>query len=201
MTLDPTMTRGENVETLSDGARIAPMISWLLVQVLALLLAAARVPLWARFDSAIESWALCWMLAVEVGASALLFPWLMPDLRAGVSVALISLPFILLAGLLAREPIGTTLRACAEILLWLAALSAWRTVLENRTTQLLAAGIASIATIGAACLIYLATEFNDATVSAGHMTGWSWIALGANFVAAVVTLIVRRRLRAKLSTG
>src|SRR4051794_35664528 len=82
MTLNPAMTRGKNVEAISDSARIAPLIAWLLIQLLALLLAAARVPLWARFDGAIESWALCWMLAMQVGASALLFPWLMSDLRS-----------------------------------------------------------------------------------------------------------------------
>ena len=200
MTVNPAMTRGEHVEAISDAARVAPMIVWLLVQVFALLLAAARVPIWARFDAPIESWALCWMLAIQLAASALLFPWLMPDLRAGVCVALISLPFLLLAGLLARNPFTITLRACGVIQLWLAALTAWRIVLTSRTAQLLAAAIVSITTIGAAGVVYLAIEFNDAKLSAENLTNWAWIALIADFFVAMIAVIMRPRLRAKLST-
>jgi len=201
MMLNPAIFRRQNVEIISDGDRIAALITWLLFQVLALLLAAARVPLWARFGGPIQSWALCWMLVVQVGASALLFPWLMADLRAGASLMLTSLPFILLAGMLSRATVPMTISACAGVLAWLSALAAWKSVLTNRTTQLVAASIASLATIGAACVLYLAIEFNDASISVEKVRGGIWIALGVNLVAGISAVIVRRVLRAKLSTG
>ena len=68
----------------------APVLLWLIIQLIALGLSAARVPLWANPPAPIESIAAQQMIAVQIAASATLFGWLMPNLVTGVCVIAVS---------------------------------------------------------------------------------------------------------------
>src|SRR5689334_10788168 len=77
----------------------APVVVWSVIQLIPLWLLAAHVRLWARADAqVIEESSLTFMLAVQFGVSALLFPWLMQDLRSSMFVTICSGLFIELAG-------------------------------------------------------------------------------------------------------
>src|SRR5688500_20375656 len=78
--------------------------SWLLIQLAVLGLSALQAPLWYRAPDLPERAAAQQMLAAQVVASALLFPWLLRDARAAACVILTSAPFALLAAVMTEAP-------------------------------------------------------------------------------------------------
>ena len=59
--------------------RPLPLLLWLVIQTLTLLAAAARLPLTPHYPAAAERLAPEEMLYVQLAASALLFPLILPD--------------------------------------------------------------------------------------------------------------------------
>jgi hypothetical protein len=143
----------------------APLLLWLLIQLLALTLAAARVKLWARFSTAGEVYALDELIVAQFLASSLLFPFLCRSSRSALAMTLSSVPMIALAGFLS----WSTLEQCGwialNLALWLAALGTWWRVVEGSPFDLIAVAIASVMNIAGPIVVYLSTESRGADLS------------------------------------
>ncbi len=162
--------------TTSQPIAVAVVV-WLLIQLAPLVLAASRVPLWARVDRPVESYAVQFMLAVQVAASAMLFPWLMATRRSAVAVILVSGVFLQLAGILAAASGFTILTSVTQLWMWLISLALWRTAIRSTRYELVGVALATALSIGAASLIYLQMEFTAGEVLIGSK--WIWLALCA----------------------
>ena len=154
----------------------APVILWLAVQLAALALAAARVPLAAKYPRPEELLAAHLMLTVQVSASALLFPYLMRDWRTAASVIATAWPFLMLASTLAAVPVGRAVAAGAYVTLWLVALAAWAPLLTRPQLQSMGVAFAALVSVGGVALNYLRVEFSN--LAYGNGTGHAWTALG-----------------------
>jgi hypothetical protein len=165
-----------------SSATAAPILVWTALQLSALALAAARVPLWARVNSPIESTALPLMLATQAAGSALLFPWLLRSLSAAVLAISMSVVFVQLAGLLGVAPIANTGVAAIGMILWLTGLAVWIPALRTQHSQAIAVAIVASVVIGAAGLNYLAMEsaLKDWMISGNPI----WIIICANLVVS-----------------
>lgn len=139
-----------------------PVAIWITLQLAALALAAARIPLSAHYPTAGERWAAHLLLTAQLCGSALLFPYLFRNLRSGVVVLATSLPFTAAAGILAAHSPARTALIAAYLALWVATLFAVRVVLRSPKAQLTAAAVAIGATAGGALLNYLRSEFRSA---------------------------------------
>lgn len=163
----------------SDGPprlEFAPIVLWLAVQLAALALAAARVPLAAKYPRPEELLAASLMLTVQVSASALLFPYLMRDWRTAAGVIATAWPFLMLASTLAAAPVGHTVKAGAYVTLWLVALVLWAPLITRPKLQSMGVAVAGLTSIGAALLNYLRMEFSNLTH--GNGSGHAWTASG-----------------------
>src|SRR5262245_36524683 len=84
-----------------DSQPIPALLIWLATNLVALCIGAARVPLWARFPTHTEQYAIDEMIVMQLAAASLLCQVLLCDLRTTLLIAASSLPFIGLSGLLA----------------------------------------------------------------------------------------------------
>jgi hypothetical protein len=144
----------------------APLAVWLIVQLSALALAAARVPLSAHFVQPGESLAIHEMLIAQFAASAMLFPFLLRDVRSCLALMITSAPMLQLAGMLSTTPTPRVIGAWTCLAAWLAALTLSRIALPRRY-HALGVAIANVLTLGGLMLWYLANEFGAQT-STGH---------------------------------
>jgi len=151
---DPTDTNDKT----PTAPLATPLLIWLMVQLLALLLAAARVPLSANFVQPGEALAVHEMLVAQFAAAAMLFPILLRDARHCLAMMLTAAPMLQLAAVLAPTPTGRVIGAWTSVALWLAALCAWRAALAPRF-HLVAVACANLITVGGLILWYLAREF------------------------------------------
>ena len=102
------------------------------------------------------------LLAAQLLASSLLFPWLIQSMTSALMLAVASFPMIALAGVLAMVPAKSTWFAAANLLIWLAALGQWRKVGNGPTFEMLSIALFGGLNIGGVMLMYLAAE-NGAT--------------------------------------
>jgi hypothetical protein len=167
---------------------IAPILVWSALQIIALLLAANRVQLWARMPQSTENYALPIMLAMQIAFAAMLFPWLMRNARSTAFVFVVGLLFLELAGVLANETGRRIVWAIAQLWMVLLVLTLWRAALTTARAQMIAIAIASCFVIGGACVGYLQMEFTDAHRSA--VAGY--FSLGAMAIAAAIILVRRK---------
>jgi hypothetical protein len=165
-----------------------PILVWSAIQIGALLLAASRAQLWARMSLPTENYALPIMLAMQIAFVAMLFPWLMQNLRSTVFLFLISALFLQLAGILGDETGWRIARAIWQSWMGLITLALWRAALRNSRAQMFAIAIASSIAIGGACVCYLQMEFTDAAPSPVVM----YLAVCAAAVSAIVLLVIRK---------
>lgn len=196
---------------------------WLAIQLGAIALSASRVPFSAtkRFPQPGELLAVWVMLFVQVTFSALLFPLLMRTFTTAVMTIVSALPFMIVAGFLAGEWDRFQMAAmCGYVAAWLVGLGLWRSVLRSSRAQGTGVALAVLAVLGGPLAWYLRGEFrlqSDA-FAWGEVSTWGpyfgavhvatvarlaprpWMLMGAHLaiagVAAVVSLLVRRRKRA-----
>jgi hypothetical protein len=140
--------------------RAGTVACWLLVQLSALALSAGEVALWKDAPEPVDRLAMHQMLVVQILASSLLFPWMMPTLLSGLCMILISAPFVLLAGLLAEIPLGRAVAGGSYVAAWLIGLSCWATCLRSLRSQALGVLIAGGVVLGVPVLSYLRLEFH-----------------------------------------
>jgi len=156
-----------HVQSRSAVSSVALAI-WATVQLAALLLSAARIPLSDEFVRPAERAAVEVMLFTQFCAVAALFPLLMPNAYTVAAVAATSWPFVHLAALLASRPIVNVVSAWVYLVLWIIFLSIWRHFLRNSPRWLLiAATLALCAAVGGAILCYLRAEFAGADEASG----------------------------------
>jgi hypothetical protein len=139
----------------------APLFVWLVLQLIALSLAVFRVPLSARFPPPGEQFAIHIMLVTQVTASALLFPFLLRDVKTTAMVILSIAPFLQLSSYLSSVPIPRAAMAAAYVATWLLALAMWRAILVSRRSQFVGVACATALTLGGAVIWYVAAEARD----------------------------------------
>jgi hypothetical protein len=137
----------------------APLLLWLVIQLGAILIAALRVPLAAGYPEPAERLAPYLLLAVQVAAVGMLFPFLLRDWRSAVQVVTTAVPFQLSAGYLAGLAVRAMLPAMTFALSWIVVLAIWRTSLRTRQTRVSGICLATCLTLGGGILRYLRLEF------------------------------------------
>ena len=164
------------------------MIVWLGVQLLAIAIAAMRVPLWAQSPVNSELLALQVLVIAQILSSSLLFPWLLNSWRASIAAIATSIAFIFLAALLAPQGMGVVVEAALFVVVLLVSLAAIALPLSSTSAQMLAIAIISTWSIGGPILIFLHMEYGSAAAPQ-HLV--ERIALGP--VPAAIELIDRGR--------
>ena len=148
----------------SDHSVLAQAVgSWLLIQLAVLGLSALQAPLWYRAPDLPERAAAQQMLAAQVVASALLFPWLLRDARTAACVILTSAPFALLAAMMSEAPAARAWVAWSVVGAWMVALAVWSYVLRGMGWKMIGVGFASAIAVGWPVLRYLRWEFHHFT--------------------------------------
>jgi hypothetical protein len=145
-----------------DAISVAPVLTWLLVQLAALVVAALRVPLAAEYPQPAEFYAVRVLLATQFAWATMLFPSL---LRTGSMVGVaISSAWVMLvfAAALAAWPIAGVLEVAAFLTLWICILAMVRAALPWRW-QLIASAIASTYVIGGPLLWYLQSDLGTSS--------------------------------------
>ena len=144
---------------------VAPVLIWVLVQMVPLALSAVRIPLWARGAQPAEQFALPVMLLAQVWAASLLFPWLMRDGRSSAFVIALAGPFVCLAGALTAAEGDQIAIALGMSLGWMVALWLWARVLRTPFGRVFGAAIAGNLTLGGAFAAYSYVEFSQGSFS------------------------------------
>ena len=139
-----------------------PICLWLLIQMTALAISTTRVPFYAAksFPEPAEILAAGVMLTFQIGAAAMLFPYLLRDWRATGLVVIASWPFMILAQILTSEPgFRTYLTAAPFVAVWLVGLALWRSILRSPRWLAAAATVATLITFGGPLLYYFRSEY------------------------------------------
>jgi hypothetical protein len=147
-----------------------PLLVWLLPQLIALALAACRVPFSAGFPRPTERAAVVEMVITQFVAAGMLFPFILRDRNCFTAAALTAAPMLQFAGFLAATPIRDLFFAWACLVIWMAALAlvadARPAPAPPSRTQFLLVASANLLTFGGLLLTYLDVEFSRrATVS------------------------------------
>jgi hypothetical protein len=142
-----------------SGAPAAAWVVWLAVQLAALGICAARTTLWARSPRASEQLALAVILAVQIAASSLLFPYLLRTWRFTLLAIVTALPLAQLASVLADASTSALLRGELYVIVWMIALRFWSCAILTDWSKLLATGFAALLALGAPLLWYLQLDF------------------------------------------
>jgi hypothetical protein len=132
---------------------------WLLVQLAALLLAVARVPLAAEYPRAAEQLAIYMLLATQTFAAAALMPWLLRGWRASMLAAACCWPLLAIAAMLSNVSPGRALATGGYLSAWIAALAVWNAAAPSRRFAFLFSAVASAVAAGGPLLWYLRAEF------------------------------------------
>lgn len=141
-----------------DCTPAAPLFVWLVIQLIALAVAVFRAPLSARFPPPGEQFAIHIMLIVQVVVSAMLFPFLMRDVKTSVMVILTIVPFVQLSSYLSTIPIARAALAAGYVATWLVTLALWRAILQPRRGEMLGVACALALSLGGAVMWYLRAE-------------------------------------------
>jgi hypothetical protein len=184
------MTTAPNNPSPAAPGKLPPLLVWLLLQLLALLLAITNAPLLARPAHPMETYALEIMLSVQGAAAVLLFPWLLRDATDIGRVVVSAWLFDQLAGMLAMQNATGIAVAAAGISVWLVGLSVWSRVCATTRTQLAAVALLSAASIGLLAAMYTSMEFAEGSLSLSGALIWG--VLSANLLAAGLALIFGR---------
>jgi hypothetical protein len=148
-----------------DGARhdqslrTWPLLAWLLVQLAALLLAVARVPLAAEYPRAAERLAIYLLLATQILAAAALVPWLLRGWRASILAAACCWPLLAITATLSNVEPSRVLAAGGYLTAWIATLALWNAAASSQRLAFVVNAVASAIAAGGPLLWYLRAEF------------------------------------------
>jgi hypothetical protein len=136
-------------------------IVWALMQLGALGLSAARIPLSARYPATGEQWALHVTLVMQVGLSAMIFPRLLSAWWRTWCAIGIAWVFAELAAFLADCPFANAAGAEGFVTFWIFTLAIWRWAIPNGRAMLFAAALATAISFGGVGVSYLLHEFGS----------------------------------------
>jgi hypothetical protein len=155
-------------------ALTGPLLAWLLVQLAALILSAARTRLWAEAPHAGELLSLRVLLISQIATSALLSPLLFQNRPVTLAVVASSWPFLVLGGLLSALPWATIVSTSLFVSAWLAALALGQSPLSSTRWHLTRIGLVTLWTSGGPLLLFVRMEYGG-----GQPFGtWGEVALG-----------------------
>jgi hypothetical protein len=137
---------------------VGPVLGWLAVQLGALVVSAARVPLSARFPRPAEELAVHVLLVVQIATASFLFPLLLRNVRSLMIAALTALPLLQLASYLAGTDPAPLVRAAGYLIAWLIGLAIWLRALPSRAARLYGVAVAAALAIGGPILWYARAE-------------------------------------------
>jgi len=143
-----------NVRTVD----VMPVLAWILIQLAALGLGASGLPLWAHHPLPRESIAVDEMVAIQIAATAMLFPVFLVNAQTTVVIAALLWPFLHLAGILSGTPEVALLLACTSISVWIAGLGSCKAGLNSPAATMLGVCLAQTFSIGGVLLWYLFQE-------------------------------------------
>jgi hypothetical protein len=148
--------------TLALRSPFWPVFVWALIQGGALALIAARLPFFATksFPQPAEVLGLQVMLVAQIVGSAMLFPFLLRDLRSSAMVIAMVPPFTVLGTFLTgliewRQQTAVS----AFVTVWLAGLALWRVALPSERSKAIGVAIAVLAAVGGPIAWYLRAEY------------------------------------------
>jgi hypothetical protein len=213
----------DTVQRSAAAVHFWPVFAWLALQMLALLAAGLRVPFSARFVVPEEQLAIHEMFAVQMIASALLFPMLMRNLATAATVIAVTPLMVQLAGVIGAESEWIPLTiACAYPTLWLIGLAMWASALRGSSkAQLYGVTTATLLVIGGVLVAYLGREFGApgqpldwakrgwlgplmggfALLEVGVRTGTAWAFMGIHLLIGGVAAGMLHRLRSNRGIG
>ena len=203
-----------NLVSVSLAVRFWPIAAWMACQGAALWIAAARVPLSARYPAPEEKLAVHVMVVVQTIAAALLIPFLYRTLGGALVAAGLVVPFIQLAAFLASDTNNDRLHdLCVHTGAWVLCAGAltWACSIHKRGWAI-AGAVALLLSLGGAVGGYLIREFGQpmnamqwsshaawgptlgalAILEDAKATGTSRAFLGILFTAAVIYGTVTR---------
>jgi hypothetical protein len=167
-----------NVAAADDRSPFWPLLVWLLPQLAVLMLMAGQVPIVApkAMPRPAELWAARMMITVQIVSAALLFPFLLRDVRAAALVGAAAIPMGLLAAFLAgTAPRRQMVAPILYLEMWLATLFLWRIALRTPRSQ--GAGIATalFVALGAIVYYYVRLEYGPSPepLLLKSIEGWS----------------------------
>ena len=134
---------------------------WLAVQLVALGLAAAGIPLAAKWPRPAEGLAPHVMLAAQIAAAALLFPYLLRSWHTAGVVVASAWPLLLIAAVLASAPLDRAAVGGMYVTAWLVALTIWRAGLPDTARRSIGVSAAAVVAIGDAAVWYLQSEYGS----------------------------------------
>lgn len=140
------------------SASVPAFFIWVLLQVLALVLAWADIHLTAQGTPGSQWLALKILLVAELAGAALLFPTMLVGWQAAVLAAAISFPLTQIAAQFAGASAMAGLKASLLVAVWIAGLTAWNAVAGHR--RLLLQSLIMLWVFGSAFFVYLIMEFH-----------------------------------------
>lgn len=148
---------------VSPSVEFWPLFGWLAIQMIALAVAALRVPLSARYAAPAEALAVHVMVVVQTAASAMLFPLLFRTVANFVLSAGAAVLFLQIAGFLAAR-VDARLAWCAGyVVVWMAGLAVWAGILRSHRARMYGVAAFAMLTIGGVVVAYLGREFGAPT--------------------------------------
>jgi hypothetical protein len=182
-------------ETSPDAALDAPAVRspfwpafvWALIQGGALALVAARVPFFATksFPQPPEVLGLHVMLIAQIVGSAMLFPFLLRDLRSSAMVIAMAPPFAVLGTFLTGLIEWRQQTAVASFVgVWLLGLALWRPALRSDRAKAVGVTLGMLAAVGGPLAWYLRAEYALQPSPLGAAE-WPWLAMWGPIFASI----------------
>jgi len=143
------------------------IVIWVSVQLAALGLSAERIALWTGAPSSMEQYALVFIVAVQAGVSALIFPHLLCSRSSTILAVAFAWPMAQLASYLSDTSGIVLLRSEIYISIWLLSLHLYSHALRRPRAKLLGTALAGMLSFGGPVLWYLQAEFFDEALPHG----------------------------------
>jgi hypothetical protein len=160
------------MERSKTGLNSAAIVIWLLVQLAALTACAARITFWARSPAAGEQLALAVMLCVQVGTSAVIFPYLLSDRSSTILAIVTGWPLAQLAAYLSDASLTQATGGELYVSAWLLGLAFYSPLLRSESAKLIGAALAGMIAIGGSLVLYLRLEFAAGASAAVQSIAW-----------------------------
>jgi hypothetical protein len=154
---------------------------WLLIQLLALVVAAGRFPLSSRYPKNGEEYALNVMLVTQILASSLMCGKLARNFASAITAIATALPFAALASFLADATPAHAATPEAYVAIWILTLAMWMGMLRSGSAKILFASLVTLLAVLGPIFWYLRAEF----VNESWDVQWSNFALMGPIMGAI----------------